>query len=614
MIASFSQFVGQQRAKLALLLNAVDPRCGGVLFVGERGCGKSTLARCLPSFLSENCPFVEMPLNATEEAITGGIDFEQTIRSGKRHFLPSLLRRAENGFLYIDDVNLLPEELLTLVLHHEASESLSGDELQAKRQTGFRLIASMTPDAPLSPHALDRFGMAVFWKHIDEKEPRCQIVQLAEQNQARSITDPRDVQLQKSISQARNRLAAVRVPAAIEELIAERCMSYLVAGHRGDIFLYYGARAYAALMGKNEVSEDDLEIVLPLVLEHRQRRAPENEQQQQQNKEQAGQNSKEQRENHSTHKPEHEQSDDQQSEQQQQEEHDQDASRTRVSLPREQVFDIGETFAVRRFQFRRDRVKRGSSGRKVRTLSKDKRGRYVKSAKRGAENDIAIDATIRAAAPWQHVRGAHESLLIRPEDILYKQREKRIGHTTVFVVDGSGSMGAQNRMRATKGAIQSLLLDSYQKRDKVAMIVFRRDHAELVLPPTSSSQRAACLLQQIPVGGKTPLSAGLWTACQLIERAQRRNPEARFLMTLISDCKANQSMTDATPAEEVNRAVASLRELPSTEFMVVDTENSSSFVRTGSARIIATLLEAQYFAMDTLEAENLAALFRTKSG
>jgi magnesium chelatase subunit D len=613
MISSFSSFVGQERAKLALLLNAVDSRCGGVLFVGERGCGKSTLARCFRHLLPAEIPLIEMPLNVTEEAIVGGIDFERTIRTGERKFQSSLLRRAAGGFLYIDDVNLLAEDLLTLVLHYKAGDMKDGAGLPSSSSLGFRLIASMTPETPLSSHALDRFGMAVFWKHIDGEEPRRRIVRTAEQGEKSSACDPRDAQLRESVLQAKKRLSAVQVSAAIEELIAERCISHLVAGHRGDIFLYYGARAYAALMGKSEVSQEDVEVVLPLVLEHRQRVAPPEEQQQQKNDEKKAQQPQDQQPDENAPQESQNESRVDSQPDQQDEQRDQDASRTRISLPREQVFNIGETFAVRRLQFSRDRVKRGSSGRKIRTLSKDKRGRYVKSTKRGAENDIAIDATIRAAAPWQRIRGAQKMLSIRPEDIQYKQREKRIGHMTVFVVDGSGSMGAQNRMQSTKGAIQSLLLDSYQKRDKVAMIVFRRDRAELVLPPTSSSQRAARLLQQIPVGGKTPLSAGLWAAHQLIQRMQRRNPETRFLLTLISDCKANQSMSDVSPTEEVNRVVATLRELPSTEFLVVDTENSSSFVRTGSAHKIAAQLAAQYYAMDKLKAENLVTLFHSKS-
>jgi magnesium chelatase subunit D len=249
----------------------------------------------------------------------------------------------------------------------------------------------------------------------------------------------------------------------------------------------------------------------------------------------------------------------------------------------------------------------------VKTLSRDKRGRYVKSIERGLANDIALDATIRAAAPWQQARGAGQALLIQPEDILYKQREKRIGHLTVFVVDGSGSMGAQQRMIAAKGAIQSLLLDSYQKRDKVAMIVFRRDHAELVLPPTSSVQLASRLLQQIPVGGKTPLGAGLQCAYDLLRRMRLKSAETRFLVTLITDGKANHSMSELSPVEEVQRMAFALKEQPGTEFIVVDTENTSSLVRTGNARSIAVQLGAQYFPMDTLRSENLAAVVQRKA-
>jgi len=583
------------------------------LFVGERGCGKSTLARLFQSLLPAETPFIELPLNATEEAVLGGIDLEKTIRSGDRYYQPSLLDRAAGGFLYVDDVNLLAGEILALVLQSQESVSLRSNGSANGIGAGFQLIASMTAESPLSPHVLDRFGMAVPWRHVDDPTLRAQII-LAAGNHHPHFPDPRDLELRESVLMARQRIEVVGIPEKIEGLIAEQCGQALISGHRGDIYLYYAARANAALSGKAMVSEEDLNAVLPLVLEHRRRLPPpDNAEQQRQHKRHENQKQENERPHDDAKGGARQDAPSTIDSEPQDGDRDAATSKALVALPKEQVFEIGDTFTVRRFQFRRDRVKRGSSGRKVKTLSHDKRGRYVKSVERGFENDIAIDATIRAAAPWQKLRGAGEILSIRPEDILFKQREKRIGHLTIFVVDGSGSMGAQNRMTATKGAIQSLLLDSYQKRDKIAMIVFRKDQAELVLPPTSSVVWASRLLREIPVGGKTPLSAGLWRAYNLIQRIRLKAPETRFLVTLITDGKANQSMTAMSPAEEVRRMAMSLRELAYAEFIVVDTENTSSFVRTGSARKVAADLGAQYWATDNLKAESLASLIQNKT-
>ena len=610
---AFSSFVGHEDAKLALILNAVDPHCGGVLFLGEKGSGKSTLARCFRHLLPGDIPLAELPLNVTEEAVLGGIDIEEAIKTGVRRYQAGILDRARGGFVYIDDVNLLSSEILALLLRAQGggktcSRPENGD---ATTDAAFQLVASMNlAETPLSPHLLDRFGMAVVWERITEAPLRKAIVRLA-MNGAPAIAETEDDRWRTAIQAARQRLSKIKVASSIRESIARRCLEGLIAGHRGDMFLYYAARAHAAYVGGAEVMESDLDAVMPLVLNHR-RRVPPPESEQQTPKEQPRQQQnpppdKEDKENPSdTPAP-------QCCGSPSQGEQDSDTSqRQKESSPREEVFAVGESFAVRRFQFRRDRMKRGASGRKIKTLSRDKRGRYVKSLERGCLRDIAIDATIRAAAPWQRVRQAGQSLILRPEDIRYKQREKKIGHLAVFVVDGSGSMGAQRRMIAAKGAIQSLLFDSYRKRDKVAMIVFRKDHAELVLPPTASVQLASRMLRQIPTGGKTPLSAGLWLAHELLRRMFLREPEMRFLVTLITDGRANHSMTEAPPAEEIQRITALLRELPSTEFLVIDTESQSGLVRTGNARKIAANLGADYSSIEELKSESLASLVQAK--
>ena len=603
---TFSGFVGQEKAKLALVLNAIDTRCGGVLFVGERGGGKSTLARLLPRLLSSGTPFVELPLNSTEEAILGGIDMEEAIRTGKRRYQPGILSRAHGGFVYIDDVNLLANEILALLMHAQSrGENLVEREgLTLAHEADFQLLASMNPgEVPLSPHLLDRFGMAVAWGRITEPAERIAVVRAALGEVGSGVCDARDEALRECIARARGRLRDVVVPCAVEDYVAGCVAESLAAGHRGDLFLRSAARAFAAYQGKMTVDEQDVDTVAPMVLDHRRRMpSPPSESQPEQSppppQEQQPDRNPPPESNHA------------ESQSSRAEMNRNTTPKQRESKPREQIFEVGETFEVRRMHFQRDRVKRGASGRKIKTLSRDKRGRYVRSRSRGSAHDIALDATIRAAAPLQMARGAGGCLSIHSDDIRYKEREKKIGHLAVFVVDGSGSMGVQRRMIATKGAIQSLLLDSYQKRDKVAMVMFRKDHAEVVLPPTSSVELASRMLRAIPVGGKTPLSAGLLAAYKLIKRTILREPEMRVLLTLITDGRANHSMTEARPADEVQAVNALLGELPFTEFVVVDTENKSGLVRTDSAMEIAEQLGAAYYRIEDLKSEGLASLVR----
>jgi magnesium chelatase subunit D len=289
-----------------------------------------------------------------------------------------------------------------------------------------------------------------------------------------------------------------------------------------------------------------------------------------------------------------------------------DSSNQRVaSNSKEEVFEIGTPFKIKRMFFKKDRIYRTASGRRTKTRVKDRRGRYVKSVLK-VSNDIAIDATLRASAPYQKMRGRKDRLLIQEGDLRFKQRERKMGHLVIFVVDGSGSMAAQRRMIETKGAILSLLRDCYQKRDRVSMIVFRREKAETVLPPTRSVEFTLKKLKDMPVGGKTPLTAGLLEAYKLIRRVGMKSPETRFLLALITDGRANQTMTDAPVRDEIKRMVDFLNALPLTDFIVIDTENKKGFIKTDLALQIASQLGADYYTIENIRSEFLTELVQIK--
>jgi magnesium chelatase subunit D len=274
----------------------------------------------------------------------------------------------------------------------------------------------------------------------------------------------------------------------------------------------------------------------------------------------------------------------------------------------EDIFDVGDTFKVKKFASPKDRIVRRGSGRRSRTRISRKQGRYVKSTMGKERRDVALDATLRAAAPYQLERkngnGNGLAVTLKSEDIREKIREKRVGNFLLFVVDASGSMGARGRMVASKGAIMSLLLDAYQKRDRIAMVSFRKEQAFLNLPPTSSIELAAGLLKEMPVGGKTPLSAGLVKSHEVLRNFLMKDPASRPIVIIVTDGKSNVSIGDRKPLDEVMDFAARLSLDDRVRFIVVDTE-SQGIVNFGLAHKLAGAMGAQYFKTEELKADTL---------
>lgn len=611
----FSEFVGHQDAKLSLILNAIDFRCGGVLFIGDKGSGKSTLARLFKELLPEGTPFVQLPLNITEDRLMGGIDIEKTLTSGKRVFQNGLLENANGGAIYVDDINLLPQEILPLLMEvqDKGEVVIEREGFALRYPSKFVLIASMNPEeGNLSPHLLDRFGMCVVWQGLKDAPQRMEVMRKV------GGMDPQhpiprtssDVHLKEKIASARDALGQIVISDPVKEYIADLCRQNLLTGHRGDIYLTYAARAYAAYCGCREVSKQEVDEVLNLVLVHRRRMLeqvePREELRQAPNENLSEAHEKQERSEDPSRAPDSARS----------EEPEMDGLQNTSlqwvdSRPKEEIFDVGNPFKIRRMPFRKDRIYRTASGRRTKTRVKDKGGRYIRSVFRG-KDDIAIDATIRAATPFQKMRGRRDKLLIYEEDLRFKQRERKMGHLVIFVLDGSGSMAAQKRMIETKGAILSLLMDCYQKRDQVSLIVFRRDRAELILPPTKSLNFSLKKLSEMPVGGKTPLSAGLLEAYKLIRRMEIKAPETRALMVLITDGRANQTLTDLPVGDEIKKMAGYLQAVPHTDFVVVDTENKKGIMKTDLALQIASHLGADYYTVEGLRSEFLTELVQTK--
>jgi magnesium chelatase subunit D len=595
---TFTGFVGQSRAKLALILALLDPGVGGVVLAGDKGTGKTTLARLSRRLLPEGSPFVEVPLNLTLEALLGGVDFRAAVQWGRRSWEPGLLARAHRGVLMVDDLHLLPPEAVHLIL-----EARERGEVRVAREglshlfpCRFILLATLTPEeGSLPPHFLDRIGLGVPFPGLSSRRERLLLLR-------RHLSGSRDgnrgdLLLAGRLRKARELLPRVEIPAGTQDYLSHLCLAAGVQGHRADVVLDRAARAYAAWRGALEVLPRHVEVVAPLVLAHRQRlpeTAPAPPPPRSDSR-------------HLPSPPEAEPALDRR-----------DRSSPSPGLdfpgtpgssaPPEQIFPVGEPFGLRRLLFRRDRLERRGGGRRTATRYAGQSGRYCRSTARKRGQDVALDATLRAAAPWQVLRGRRDRVLITEADLRYKERERRMGHLVLFVVDCSGSMGARRRMTATKGAILSLLKDCYQKRDQVALIVFRRRQAEVVLPPTASVELASRRLKDLPVGGRTPLAAGLLAAHRIMAQVRRKDPRRRLLVVLVSDGRANQGLSDLPIMEELRRLAALLREIPLTDYVVVDTEDKSHLLRTDLARELAGLLGAPCFTLEDLRAEHLTGL------
>jgi magnesium chelatase subunit D len=272
---------------------------------------------------------------------------------------------------------------------------------------------------------------------------------------------------------------------------------------------------------------------------------------------------------------------------------------------------VGAEFEARSLDTPLDKLTRKHSGRRSSTRTERKRGRYVQARPaEGKANDIAFDATLRAAAPHQNNRAEQReqvAFAVRAEDMQRKIRVRKSANLVLFVVDASWSMAVAERMSATKGAIVSLLTDAYQRRDRVGLIIFQKNDAAVVLSPTSSVQLARWALADIPVGGKTPLSAGLTLAHRVIRQQRRLHPDVMPLMIVLTDGAGNVSMTNLSPKEESHRAAERFQQ-EGIRSVVINMEHAA--FDQGLARELAAHLGAPCLTLQQLRAESLYATVR----
>nr|WP_243876437.1 putative cobaltochelatase [Streptomyces sp. 846.5] len=651
--------------RLSLLLNAVSPQVGGVLVRGEKGTAKSTMVRalagllpsiavvdgcrfaCDPAAPDAQCPdgphesgapdveratrLVELPVGVSEDRIVGSLDLERALAEGVKAYEPGLLAAAHRGVLYIDEVNLLNDHLVDLLLDAAAMgrSYVEREGVSVRHAARFLLVGTMNPEeGELRPQLLDRFGLTVEVAATREPVERAEVVRrrLAYDADPEGFAErwaQEEKELAVRITAARSLLPSVVLGDPALRQITAVCAAFEVDGLRADIVMARTAVALAAWAGRTDVIAEDVRTAAQLALPHRRRRNPFDapgldEEKLEQTLEQSaaeepdgdpeddgpgpegppdgggpngpsggGQDAPEQEASGSGEEPEA-------------------ASPSRTApVPPQPAAPAASPYRTRLLTV--PGLGEGAGGRRSRART-DSGGHTVRAARpTGALQRLHLAATIQAAAPHQLARGRDgRALRLRRDDFREQIREGRESNLVLFVVDASGSMAARQRMSAVKGAVLSLLMDAYQRRDKIGMVTFRGSDAVLALPPTSSVEVGAARLEQLPTGGRTPLAAGLLRAHETLRLERLRDPRRRPLLVVVTDGRAtggSQALPDA-------RRAAQLLAAQGTAAVVVDCESGP--VRLGLAAELAQHLAGEVVRLDELAADSVTNLIRSK--
>lgn len=663
----FTAIVGQDDLRLGLLLNAVSPAVGGVLVRGEKGTAKSTAVRALAALMPEvsvvpGCRFscdpaspdpacpdgphveaagvsrpartVELPVGASEDRLVGALDIERALSEGVKAFEPGLLADAHRGILYVDEVNLLHDHLVDLLLDAAAmgASYVEREGVSVRHAARFLLVGTMNPEeGELRPQLLDRFGLTVEVAASRDTDERVEVVRrrLAYDDDPEAFAArwaEEETALRERIAAARALLPRVVLGDGVLRQIAATCAAFEVDGMRADIVMARTATALAAWAGREEVTADDVRQAALLALPHRRRRNPFDapgldEDKLDQTLDEAGPQESDDGDDDPDPGPDGgdggggggvpPQADGDRTPPQSDGGSDGTPSQAPEGAPdtpgrsagaEQQPVAAAEPFRTKMLSV--PGLGEGAAGRRSR--ARTAHGRTTGSVRpQGALTKLHLAATIQAAAPHQRARGrSGRGLVVRRDDLRQATREGREGNLVLFVVDASGSMAARQRMSAVKGAVLSLLLDAYQRRDKVGLVTFRGKEAEVALPPTSSVDAAAARLESLPTGGRTPLAAGLLKAHDVLRVERLRDPSRRPLLVVVTDGRATGGPEPVALAGRAGR----LHRAEGTASVVVDCE--SGYVRLGLAGELARELGGTAVTLDELRADSIAGLVK----
>ena len=582
---------------------------------------------------------VELPVGASEDRLVGSLDLERALTTGVSAYEPGLLAAAHRGVLYVDEVNLLHDHLVDLLLDAAAlgTSYVEREGVSVRHAARFLLVGTMNPEeGELRPQLLDRFGLTVEVAATREPAERADVVRRRLAYEAdpagfAAVYAEPDAALAAKIILARERLPAVVLGDHALREITTLCATFDVDGLRADLVTAKASIALAAWAGRDAVTTDDVRTAARLALPHRRRRTPFeapglDEQQLQDALDSVppedsgpGQDGRGQdgpgQDGLDDDGPDEDSPDDDGPDDEgpgggapgssrSPREADPGVAESGQAQPElagtRAAASPGELFTPIALRVPGVNRRVGAAGRRSRAEGGSGRltGARTQTGRLGS---LHLAATLRAAAPHQLRRGrVGAGVVLRSPDLREAVREGREGNLVLFVVDASGSMAARQRMSAVKGAVLSLLLDAYQRRDKVALISFRQAGAELVLPPTSSVDAAATRLTELPTGGRTPLSAGLLRAAEVLRVEAVRDPTRRALVVVVTDGRHTSGPAPELAAAHLARSGAA--------FVVVDCESGP--VRLGLAARLGVQLGGMALRIEELSAETLTAVVR----
>eukprot|EP00536_Pseudo-nitzschia_multiseries_P008790 jgi/Psemu1/241518/estExt_Genewise1.C_2300035 len=687
-----SMIVGQDSIKQSLLLASVNNRMGGVVISGGKGTAKSVMARALHQLLPPievikgsqfnidpeglygmddylkndlnnggvpleereteiiPCPFVQVPLNVMEDRLLGSADLEESVKTGKTVFSPGLLAKAHRGVLYVDDINLLDEETANILLNivTDGYVLIEREGLSLRYPCKPLLIATFNPEeGELRDHLLDRISVSLSAdaQPLDNEERVAAVKSVLEfsGSGAQGSADAEialteaienEDDLKTAIIFAREYIKELKVAPSQIQYLCEEAIRAGCQGHRAEIFAVEVARAAAALEGR-QVTSDDLRLAVKLAIAPRGTfintpmdpdemmpppppppPPPQMDEQQNEDRDE-----------------EDEEEEEEQQEPEDEEDQEQDAPDV-PEVPQEFMFDADATPIDPDLIAFTSRERNGKGGGRGMIFSQD-RGRYIKPMlPKGKVIRLAVDATLRASAPYQKARREraigtkYESRGVHIEsgDVRIKKMARKAGSLIIFIVDASGSM-ALNRMNAAKGAAISLLMEAYQSRDQICLIPFQGETAEVLLPPTKSISMARNRLEQMPCGGGSPLADALQTAVLTGMNAQKSGDVGKVVCVLLSDGRANvplciskgeefdpendEDSKDGKPSrkylkDEVLACAKQLGVAPGFNLLCIDTENK--FISTGLAKEIANAAGGKYHQISKADGSAIASV------
>jgi len=673
-----SLVVGQTPIKTALLLAAVNPTMGGVVIAGGRGTGKSVMAKALHRLLPGievikdsvynidparpdevddflvaklkaegknledleteiiDCPFVQVPLNVLDDRLLGSVDVEKSVQQGKSVFEPGLLAKAHRGVLYVDDINLLDTELSNILLSvvSEGWVNVEREGISIRYPCRPLLIATFNPEEnELRSHLLDRIAVSLsadanplsLEDRVEAVSGFTQFTERTLSSEAKQDVEDSEDALRTRILFAREELEETKISRKQIEYICNEASRAGVQGHRAELVACEVARANAALESR-PVNADDLKLAVKLVIaprskfmmmeedmEDMQMPAPPTPPPPQNNMDDDDVDE-------DVEDPDKENEDEDQEEQ----------AEPEPEIPQEFMFDVEQTAVDGELLNFMDKQKSGGSGGRGLIFSNE-RGRYIKAMlPKGKVRRLAVDATMRASAPFQKPRrdraegtaNAGRKVYIQTSDVRVKRMVRKAGALVIFAVDASGSM-ALNRMNAAKGACMNLLSEAYQSRDQICLIPFQGESAEVLLPPTRSIAMAKKRLETMPCGGGSPLAHAIQVAMRTGLNAQRSGDIGKVVIVAITDGRANVPLAvslgeeELTPElqkdkvalkEELLATARQVRGLFGFNMVVLDTENK--FVSTGVAKELAEAAAGRYHYIPKADEASLAGVAR----